>query len=241
LEKIVKLFDNIKGLNKPNKELVVDVFYDVVRLLKKKEERTHKTQFAKDEVITAINVIYDLYSKKQVWDMGLLGNKHLYDFFFDPDDCIKEKKDHEAEALKYYEANLMKKEVKDRYGRRIIFTEEGIGHLYKDPITGKHDIKPENFVTWRKKRMPWLHHTLEHTYKVYERTSPIKEIPIRFLYTSDFKYTYTNDKGIKEDKYERFLVIVTQTSEGLKFETAYALDHDELIKYLEPCRVFKPI
>jgi hypothetical protein len=244
LEKIDKLFKNINRFQTPNKNTIVDVFYDVVKILQKKEERLNKPQLKESEILNAIKVIYSLYSKKeQVWDLDKMGNKHLYQFFNDGKATGEEKlstpelKDHENEAYQYYEEEMLDKEFPDKLGRKISFTIDGFKHLYKDKETQLHIEKTENFQMWRKKRLPWILHTITHADQIYEEESNIKEKQTRYLYATRFKYKYTENMKTVE-KIEYFLDVVSKAKAGLEFITAYHLEYDELLKHLEPCLPF---
>lgn len=229
-DKVGKLVSFINTLSKDNKEMIVDIFYDVAKIISRKKEKTQKPTLKRKEITNILQVIDFHYRKRKRFEMDKLGNTPLGHFF--------NREVNEGDALEYLQKELQEKEIKDKYGRRIIFTEEGMKFLYKDE-QGNHTIDSKNYVPLRGKRLPWIANTINKTDEIYEIPSNIPQKPVQFMYSASYCFKFTNVKGEIEEKTEFFIVFVSLIDGVLKFDSAYPVTYDEHLKRLEQCCLFK--
>lgn len=137
------------------------------------------------------------------------------------------------DALKYYDAFLIKGDVKDIMGRKIIFDENGKSFLYKAHTPeGEHIIASDNYVEARGKRLSWIKPLLLFTREIYREVEASWET---FLYVGVFKIKIDKDTAYEKEEKNYFLVVTRrQSGKPLKFITAYYFDsQSDLFKHLE--------
>lgn len=126
----------------------------------------------------------------------------------------------EADALKFFE-NYVEGETKDKYGRLIrIDLEDGAKFLYKDNITGRHDMATENYKPERGKRLPWIKHTIHNTSNIYTKIDGHQR---EIMYVS--KYDLPSYDGESNKNY--WVVIVKKNKKDkvspYNFKTAFPI------------------
>lgn len=138
-----------------------------------------------------------------------------------------------VDAVKYYDEFLVKGEIKDIMGRRIIFDEDGKSFLYKDHTQeGKHICALENYVEARGKRLPWVKLLLTSTREIYREAESYWET---FLYVGIFKIRIDKDTIYEKEERNYFLVVIRkQSGKPMRFVTAYYMSSEfDLFKHLE--------
>lgn len=172
----------INGLNalltssifsRQNAEKVARVCYDAARLVYERQKQMGKSQLKTREVSDALLLAETLHSSAfRFVAEGLLA--HLFGSSCD-----------EQKALDYF-CQCVMGTVTDKYGRKVEIDEDGMRSLYKDPVSGTHDMAPENYEEVRGKRLPWIRHTLEKSDAVYVEDEPVGRTGIRrkYLYTA---------------------------------------------------------
>lgn len=208
-----------------NKDIpsVLNYFVAVAKVIKVRQDGSSRALRAK-EVRSALDIISFHYQMTQEVHISRDGLDALIGRGFT-----------EGQALDYYEKNVEGR-VTDRGGREIILGTEGSQHLYKDPASGKHTVKPENFQTTRAKRLPWIHWTLKNSLEVYVQTveRPGGQSWRVFGYVQTFLVPY-RDKDTGVDKVRRNYLFVVARRErkdaAIEFVTAYYFeDHETLLK-----------
>lgn len=138
-----------------------------------------------------------------------------------------------SDAIKYYDSFLIKGDIKDVMGRKIIFDDDGKGFLYKDHTQeGRHVRALENYVEARGKRLPWIKSALSFTREIYREVESYWEA---FLYVGIFKIKIDKDTAYEKEERNHFLVVTRkQSGKPLRFVTAYYMSSEfDLFKHLE--------
>lgn len=137
----------------------------------------------------------------------------------------------EADALDYFEKHV-EGEISDKFGRIItVDLENGIKFMYKDYETQKHDVRSENYLPHRGKRLPWIRHTIRNSTNIYAKISGDKkevmylckyDLPIRDGENNKCYWVVIAKKYVK-DKTDRY-----------KFKTAFPIfKYNDLLRRLE--------
>ena len=214
-KKLLRIIENSRLLSAYNRDVALDVFYDATKVFYYKQKHRNKPQLKHKEIAQCLNLIYYHHQKDQ-----LVRAK---------DDLIENfgRSIGEKEALEYYEKKVMGK-IKDCFGEEINIDELGLDFLYDG-----HEMKPENFLEPRAKRLPWIRYTLENSREIYEKQ---ERNSVKYLYVSHFEYPV----HITEAYYRTFfLVIIIKRKDGsLGFLTAFSVDrYNQFLSKLESWRI----
>jgi len=214
-KKLLRIIENSRLLSSYNREVALDVFYDATKIFYYKQRHRNKPQLKHKEVAQCLNLIYYHHQKDQLVRAkdGLLENfgRNIA----------------EREAIDYYEQKVMGK-VKDSLGEEINIDELGMDFLYDG-----HDMKPDNFLESRAKRLPWIRYTLENSKEIYEKQ---ERNSIKYLYVSHFEYPV---HAVDVYYTTFFLVILIKRKDGsLGFLTAFSVDrYNQFLSKLESWRI----
>ncbi|MBM3253978.1 MAG: hypothetical protein FJZ16_06990 [Candidatus Omnitrophica bacterium] len=199
-EKLLKILKHSSLLTSYNKNVAISVFYDAIKLFYYKQKHRDKPQLKQKEIAQCLNLVYYHHRKDKIFQVK---NALLENFG---------RKIDEKEALEYYEKKVMG------------IDEHGIDFLYRN-----HDIKSENYLESRGKRLPWIHYTISNSKEIYEKQESNN---LKYLYVSHFEYPVS----INEPYYTTFfLVIVLKRSDkSLGFLTAFSVDrYNQFLSKLE--------
>lgn len=214
-KKLLRIIENSRLLSSYNREVALDVFYDATKMFYYKQKHKNKPQLKHKEIAQCLNLIYYHHQKDQL----IRAKDSLLENFG--------RKIEEKEALDYYEKKTMGK-VKDYLGEEISIDELGMDFLYDG-----HDMKPENFLESRAKRLPWIRYTLENSREIYEKQ---EQNSVKYLYVSHFEYPV----HVADLYYTTFfLVILIKRKDGsLGFLTAFSVDrYNQFLSKLESWRI----
>jgi hypothetical protein len=137
----------------------------------------------------------------------------------------------EDDALKFFEKSV-EGNTKDKYGREIrIDLDDGIKFMYKDLITGRHEINSANYKPERGKRLPWIKHTLHNTSNIYTRIDGHER---EIMYISKYDLPYEDIEQTKG----YWVVIVKKNKKDRRspynFRTAFPIfKYNHLLARLE--------
>ncbi|MDD4979983.1 MAG: hypothetical protein PHS93_09960 [Candidatus Omnitrophica bacterium] len=214
-KKLLRIMENSRLLSTYNRDVTLDVFYDAIKMFYYKQKHRNKLQLKHKEIAQCLNLIYYHHQK----DNLIIAQGNLLENFG--------RKIEEKEALDYYDKKVMGK-VKDSLGEEITIDELGMDFLYDG-----HEMKPDNFLEPRAKRLPWIHYTLENSREIYEKQ---ERNSVKYLYVSHFEYPV----HITEAYYRTFfLVIIIKRKDGsLGFLTAFSVDrYNQFLSKLESWRI----
>ncbi|MDD5195357.1 MAG: hypothetical protein PHQ96_06785 [Candidatus Omnitrophica bacterium] len=166
-EEIVKKLRDIARTHEfTNARTIAHVFYDVFKIsyyaLKRKKEGL------KDSSLSPITL-----KRKEITRLvRLIDYHHSNDTTFmaehDLTQCFGAQFT-EGEALRFFD-EYVEGLTKDRFGRSIhIDIDHGAKFMYKNPITGRHEVESRYYLPHRGKRLPWIKHTLHHSQNIYTR------------------------------------------------------------------------
>ncbi|MDP2905275.1 MAG: hypothetical protein Q8O22_03100 [Candidatus Omnitrophota bacterium] len=141
-KKLLRIIENSRLLSALNRDVALDVFYDATKVFYYKQKHRNKPQLKHKEIAQCLNLIY--YHRQK--DRLVKAKDDLIENF---GRSIGEK-----EALEYYEKKVMGK-IKDCFGEEINIDELGMDFLYDG-----HEMKPDNFLEPRAKRLPWIRYKL---------------------------------------------------------------------------------
>ena len=217
-----------------NIQVIAQIFYDVVKIayyaLKQKRERIRRKKgypiILKRKEITKLMNLMDYY---YIHDKTFTVKGPLTDCF---GSSFNEKK-----AWKYFEAHV-EGNVKDKYDRNIsIDIEDGIKFMYKNPETGRHDIKSEYYEPTRGKRLPWIRHTIMNSKNIYAK---IDKEQLELMYLCKYEIPLVSS----ENNLSSFIVIVKKYRKDrispFKFKTAFSIidyNYNRLLKRLVLCNI----
>ena len=143
------------------------------------------------------------------------------------------------QAIRYYDEFLIKAEIKDVMGRKIIFNEKGKKSLYKEHTAkGLHVIALENYKESRGKRLSWIKPLLMTTREIYRQGELHWET---VLYVGVFNIKTSSDTPQEKINKNYFLIITRRKSGApLEFVTAYYMESQlDLFKHLEKAMPLK--
>jgi len=214
-KKLLRIIENSRLLSLHNREVALDVFYDATKMFYYKQKHRNKPQLKHKEIAQCLNLIY---------------YHHQKDKLIRADDSLLEnfgRKIEEKEALDYYEKKTMGK-VKDCLGEEISIDELGMDFLYDG-----HEMKSENFLESRAKRLPWIRHTLENSREIYEKQ---ERNSVKYLYVSHFEYP-VHAPDLNYSTF--FLTMLIKRRDGsLGFLTAFSVDrYNQFLSKLESWRI----
>jgi hypothetical protein len=193
-------------LSSKNAERVARVFYDAAKIVYERQKRLNKPQLKMKEVSSALVLAESLHSQAFNFEaVGVLAEN--FGTF------------NEASALEYYEKKVMGS-VQDKYGRSIVLDEDGMKSLYKDPISGKHDVSPENYEESRGKRLPWIRHTIQNSGAIY-----LSEETVAGAFRRTYLYTAIVSIPIQPKPQVSYYVVVVREGKNstLRLVTAYSM------------------
>ncbi len=222
LQKLILKLQRPDMLSAKNADRLVRVFYDATKIIYERQKRLKKPELKMKEIASALLIAEKVNSSQ----FHFLATGTLAECFGSLD---------EAAALDYYQNKVMG-EVTDKLGRKITIDEDGMLSLYKDPETGKHLDKSENYEEMRGKRLPWIRHTLINSESVYiSETTVHGKFQRRLLYTAVASVPATNDP-------QYYLVVVREGQNGnnitYTFLTAYTmLKRNRFLQILEKCHL----
>ncbi len=206
-----------------DREILEKTYYVATKILLHRTEHLGKPIKRKD-ICQAVDVVRQRIDKGYIFELKdeLLENLGSCDY---------------AKAVEYYEKKVIGKYT-DIYGRTIQVDEEGMTHLFKEPLTNKHDLdmKTENYVEPRGKRLPWIKHLITQSKEIYEYVDDRRK---------ERTYYFVGQTLVKTDTgktWNYYLVVTRQNAgEGIIFKTAYSFDDEtSLIRSISAGRVFKP-
>jgi len=98
----------------------------------------------------------------------------------------------ESDARDYFMREVTG-DTQDKFGRAIrIDLEKGKKFMYKNPVTGLHEIKPEDYRSERGERLPWIRHALHNATNLYTR---VVESDREIMYVCKYDFTRSNKKN----------------------------------------------
>ena len=213
----------IKAHKVNDQEIIGKTYYIAAKILLHRSEQLGKPIKRKD-VCQAVEVVRQRIDKGYFFEL----QGELFENFGSCD---------YSKAINYYEKKVMG-DYTDVYGRVIQIDEEGMTHLFKNPKTGKHDLdmREENYVEPRGKRLPWINHVLSKSTEIYEYVDDSRKERTYFY----VGYTFVRSTIGNVANY--YLVVTRQNKgEGIKFKTAYFLEDEmSLLKSIAAGRIFKP-
>ena len=214
-KKLLRIIENSRLLSAYNRDVALDVFYDATKMFYYKQKHRSKLQLKHKEIAQCLNLVYYHHQK----DKLITANERLLENFG--------RKIEEKEGLDCYDKKVMGK-VKDYLGEEITIDELGMDFLYDG-----HQMRPENFLEPRAKRLPWIRYTLENSREIYEKQ---ERNSVKYLYVSHFEYPV----HLTETHYRTFfLVIIIKRKDGsLGFLTAFSVDrYNQFLSKLESWRI----
>jgi hypothetical protein len=217
LEKLLKA--NL--LSPKNSERLIQVFYDATKIVYERQKRLNKPQLKMKEISSALLLAESLQSNLFHFDaVGPLA------------ECFG--KIDETAAWKYYEENVMGS-VQDKFGRKITIDEDGIRSLYKEAVTGKHVVAPQNYEEGRGKRLPWIRHTLQNCESVY-----VSEEKVGGSFRRNLIYAAVASIPLQPKAQTSYYIIVIRQHKGgeNKLVTAYSMfKRNRFLSIIEDCRM----
>jgi len=212
-----QLITSINSLTLPTKNLVIDVFYNVVKVLQFRLSRTKKPELKITEIAGAIYLVqFHYFSAYKVRAEGELARK-----FGEIE---------EEDAVRFFKEFVVG-EVTDQYGRKIIINENRISHLYKDGEEA-HIPLPEYFQPSRGKRLPWIKPILANSKEIYIKSSKGKQL---FAYVAHVTIRLKH----KDDVITLHIVIARKKKAShILFITSYSIDQNE--DFLRAIEKFRP-
>jgi hypothetical protein len=216
-----KLFGILKSgaLRKENYDTCIRVLYDAVKIIYYRQERLNKPQLKPSEIASALSLAYFYHSFIYRFHVTgqLAGN-------FGP--CP------EAKAVAYFRQSVVGT-VTDVFGRKVAIENRGERSLYKEQVTGKHVIAPQNYEEVRGKRLPWIRHTIEKTRSVFR-----VEENVGGTFRRTYLYTAISSIPLigKAPATAYFVVVVPEDgNKNLRFVTAYQVEkHNQFLSRIEP-------
>jgi hypothetical protein len=162
---LCRLLENTKILSVVNRDTVIDVFYDAVKLIYYKQSHLKKKQLKPKEVARCLNLLH----YHQLWSratnvVGELADNMGKDF-------------PEGDALTYYQHKVMGKVI-DRLGQEVVIDELGMDFLYEG-----HDVDPTKYLQARGKRLPWIQYTIQNSDEIYTKQEGNS---LLYIYVSKF-------------------------------------------------------
>lgn len=151
-----------------NAQTICHIFYDVLKVchyavkrkaggLKPGKRKPKKVLLKRKEITRVVALIDYHHSNDRSWKVTRELSQCFGKWYT------------EADALKFFE-KFVEGQITDKWGRDIrVDLEDGVKFLYKNPVTGRHDISSEFYVPTRGKRLPWIKHSLHNTRNVYTR------------------------------------------------------------------------
>jgi hypothetical protein len=126
----------------------------------------------------------------------------------------------EADAIDFYERFLENVSMRDKFGRPITIGEDALMSLYKNPVTGQHEMESMYYVSVRGKRLAWIKPTLRNSREIYEQTAGGF---LALMYVCE--YSIRLESGETDNCY--FVVIVERRRRdypgSFKFRTAFPI------------------
>lgn len=217
LQKLILKLQQPDMLSGKNADRLVRVFYDATKIVYERQKRLKKPELKMKEIASALLIAERVNSAQ--FHFAAAGP--LAECFGSID---------ETQAMDYYWVKVMG-EVTDKFGRKISIDEDGALSLYKEPKTGKHVAKTENYEEMRGKRLPWIRHTLTNSESIY-----ISEETIAGVFRRSLLYTaVVSVAATTEPQY--YVVVVRQAKNGdYIFLTAYTmLKRNRFLQILEKC------
>ena len=221
LGKLVTKLQRPDMLSAKNANRLVRVFYDATKIVYERQKRLKRPELKMKEIASALLIAERINSSQ--FHFAATGT--LAECFGSID---------EGAALNYYQHKVMG-EVTDKFGRKINIDEDGMRSLYKDPETGKHLVRSDNYEEVRGKRLPWIRHALMNSESDYISEETIAGSFRRsFLYTAVVSVPNTSDP-------QYYVVVVREHAGRLdaeySFLTAYTmLKRNRFLQIIEKCR-----
>lgn len=210
-----KLLRIIDALSFNNKNVALNVFYDATKLFYYKQQHRNKPQLKPKEIAQCLNLIYYHHQRDRIIKAqdGLLENFG--------------RKIEEKETLDYYERKVIGP-ITDQLGDVVTIDELGMDFLYD-----AHEIKSENYLEPRAKRLPWIHYAITNSREIYEKEEGNS---VKYLYVSHFEYPVNINEPYRTTF---FLVIVLKRKDSsLGFLTAFSVDrYNQFLSKLESWRI----
>jgi hypothetical protein len=208
-------------LKKDNQERCIRVFYDAAKVIHYRQERLNKSRLKMNQIASAL-LLVDFY------------HSSMFRFVSDGPLACNFGNCPEDKAVQYFGESVMGVAA-DVHGRNVQIEERGLISLYKEPVTGKHHVAPENYEFIRGKRLPWIRHVLRNSPSIYLAEEKARgEFRRSYLYTSLVTVPFT---GGRIESY--FLVVVREENGVLRFVTAFPIGrHNGFLARIEPCAPF---
>lgn len=211
-----------------NTQTICHIFYDVFKIAYYSLER-------KEKGLKTQSIFPVVLKRKDITRLvKLVDYHHANDKTFTADheliQCFGQTFN-EMDALKFFEY-YVEGNTKDRFGRQIhIDLEDGAKFMYKNYEANIHEMKPEYYLPYRGKRLPWIRHTIHNSTNVYTRTDG-NQREIMYL----CKYDLPNYDNESNKCY--WVVIVKKNSKDkispYCFRTAFTIfKYNNLLKRLE--------
>lgn len=162
---LCRLIENTNVLSPVNRQTVIDIFYDAIKLIYYKQSHMKKSQLKPKEIARCLNLIYYHHlCSKPVNVTGKLAENMGRDF-------------PEADALRYYQDQVMGR-VTDCLGQEVVIDEMGMDLLYDG-----HDADSGKYLQARGKRLPWIQFTIQNTSEIYTKQEGNS---LLYIYVSKF-------------------------------------------------------
>jgi len=215
-------------------KIISQIFYDVIKttyyaIVRKKEGlrgRDVIITLKRKEITKVVKLIDYHYCKESVYKA-----EHELVQCFGPSWS-------EGDALRFFE-EFVEGLVEDKHGRKVMIDlDDGVKFMYKDKKTGKHDLKSENYLPTRGKRLPWIRHTIINSSEIYTKQDKTdKEI----MYVN--KYELPNFDEESNKCY--WLVIAKKYCKDkvnpYRFKTAFPIFKESYNGFLKRIERYEPI
>ncbi len=211
-----------------NAQTVCHIFYDVFKIAYYAIDRKKKGLKAQSDFPAILK-------RKEITRLvKLIDYYHAHDKTFNVDHELKQcfgQNFTESDALKFFE-HYVEGDTVDKFGRRIhIDLDDGVKFMYKNYEANIHEMKPEYYLPYRGKRLPWIRHTIHNSTNIYTKIDG-NQREIMYLCKYDLpNYDNENNKCY-------WVVIVKKNSKDrvapYNFRTAFTIfKYNNLLKRLE--------
>lgn len=222
-------------LSLSNQHIMARIFYDSIKIayyrVKRKTERS-KSRYSGEVVLKEREVANILRCVHY-----LHVNNRVHTASHELTQCFGKYFEEEGPAVKFFE-HFVEGEAQDKFGRTVIINlEEGLRFMYKDPDTQRHKILPENYVSSRGKRLPWIKNTITKTTNIYRRLDKKQE---ELLYVNQYEIELKDQENVRC----YWLVIAKKNKKDkmgpYRFKTAWPIHQNNYNRLLKIIEGFEP-
>lgn len=220
-DRFLTLLRLLEGFSPANLQIVYNSFIETAKVLSVRQNRLNKAQLKPKEVRSALQLVAFHYDNTKEVDATL----HELNAFLG-------KEPSEDDAFTYFEKTVMGR-VNDVYGREIVISEDGLKHLYKEDVSGKHVIATDNFMPMRAKRLPWIRWTIQNTREIYKKRDNNWIV---------YGYVQTFRVPLKPSSVANYFLVIIRKKDRqapLELVTSYHMeDHEDFLKRIEDFQPF---